>query len=968
MSSQSVLSHFALLIVVCANLALAQSQPLDARIEGSVTDLNGSVVSGSAITVINITNGARSTSSSGENGSFTFPILTLGTYTITVEHPGFKRFVREGISLSAGQTASVNIILQPGDLDETVTVTAETAIGDASRFDVGRQLTSREVRNLPLVSRNPFNFILLQPGTTGRSVGSPLVVGLSSNGLLRRVGNKLDGNNINEADVGGFRLVFLSEAFVKEVQLLSGGYSAEFGDTAGTVVNFITPSGTNRFTGTLSTMFRPTWLTAKPFGYAENGPNPNLNGMLFVGTAGGPIVKDRWHFYAGYERAHNEIPQLISITPAKRAALTDAGVSAGILQDTAANDTLPYLIVRTDAQVAKTTRVAIRYNRFDTRLRNALSFTSAGLNTRDRSFDFEGWDHAIGAQAVSTFSQTFFNEVRFQRAERLAGHLANDLTGTGPSIAIAGVANLGPPTNINSLGTNQSLTELRNAVTKVFERHSLKLGGGVNFIRDTRLSATSVQYNFNSIDEFRLAITGTNPRSYSQYIESFGDTRLPMDVVFANLFIQDEWSVTRRLKLTVGLRYDVYVPPRSAPGSTSPFFGEFNTDPNNLAPRLGGAFLLRDGKYRTVLRGASGIHFDPPFLNYYRRALQNNGDPRFQTFRVRPNDPRNGGFAPDFPNTLGVLPPGAIQELPDIDAISPDFRTMYAVHTSLQLEQALGENTSLSFGLLYSAARHIPVYRNVNCLPSVNTLADGRPVYDCGRRVYPQFDLVMVAEAVGNLSYRGVFAQLNRRLSGGLQIHASYTLSRAEDDAPEDAPGSMSASDPSSRSRDRGASVSDVRHVFRMSLVAEPRIRTTNRVGALLNGYQISLISFADSGENQNLVVGFDLNRDGVFGPNGPDRPAGIPRNFIRRPPFFSLDLRLSRSFGVGRSRSLSVFAEAANVFNSKSLSSYLSTTLNEGHVDPESGLLRGPLPDLANGAVAWRPSRQVQAGLRLSF
>ena len=133
----------------------------------------------------------------------------------------------------------------------------------------------------------------------------------------------------------------------------------------------------------------------------------------------------------------------------------------------------------------------------------------------------------------------------------------------------------------------------------------------------------------------------------------------------------------------------------------------------------------------------------------YRRANLNNGNPRYFSFSFAPG---NAG-APDFPNRLGVFPAGAVIPPRDIDGVSPDFKTMYAVHSNVQVEQAIAENMSVTVGYLYSFARHIPVYRNINCLPLGQTLADGRPIYgtaainpvtgnvtitSCTSRVFPQ--------------------------------------------------------------------------------------------------------------------------------------------------------------------------------------------------------------------------------------
>lgn len=237
------------ILAFCVVPIYPQSQALDAQIEGTVADITGSIIPNVSVTAVNLNTGVKRTAVTNEHGNFRFPILSLGLYTVIAESAGFKRFERQGVVLSAGQTASVAITLEPGRPQETVTVTSDAAIADASKLEIGRLVNSREVKNLPLISRNPYNHILLQPGVNGRQIGNPIVIDRSANGLRRRVAYNLDGNYNSEVNQSGFRLNLISEVYVNEVQLLTRGYPAEFGYTARAVVNVVTPAGTNDFNG-----------------------------------------------------------------------------------------------------------------------------------------------------------------------------------------------------------------------------------------------------------------------------------------------------------------------------------------------------------------------------------------------------------------------------------------------------------------------------------------------------------------------------------------------------------------------------------------------------------------------------------------------------------------------------------------------------------------------------------------------
>ncbi len=959
-----------LLLVLGSALALSQSQALDGQIEGIVTDQNGSILTRATVTAINVETGAQRTSVVNDEGIYRFLVLSLGSYTLSAENSGFKRFEQRGIILSAGQTVSVTIVLKPGRPDETVSVTSDAPIADISKFEIGRIVNSREVNNLPLVSRNPYNFMLLQPGVAGRTVKDPLVVDMSANGLRRRVGYQIDGNYDNEANQGGFRLNLISPIYVREVQLLSNGYSAEFGNTAGAVVNLVTPSGTNTLDGTATLLFRPSGLTSKPFGF-KPGTASNTNGYGPIVSIGGPIIRDRWHFYSGYEWVRRNTATPITITDSNQAALIAAGLPPTIFVNArSTSDTQPYFIFRSDARVSNNTRINVRYNLFD----GDLLYSGIGnLSTTQRSSNLIGYDHAVAAQAVTSISDTFINEFRFQFAKRIARTVSNDLSGAGPSVIINSIANFGPGTTLGQFGPNESSIQFQNAVTKEFKTHSAKLGGGVIFVHDRPRSAITSIYTFPSIQLYDDAVRGINPKGYSTYTETFGDSVTDYRGTFLNFFVQDDWMLSRRAKLSVGLRYELYLPPAADAASPLVISRRFNVDANNFAPRIGLAYLLRDGKYRSVVRIGGGLHYDPPFLKMYSRAIQNNGNPRFFSFSFQ--DPQPDPNAPAFPNRVGNLPAGTVFPKRDVDTVAPDFKTMYAVHSNVQMEQAIGDNMSLAFGYIYSNARHIPVYRNINCLPAGGTLADGRPLYGvsglCTNRIFPQFNLVKIAESAGNLNYHAVFIQVTKRFSSGVQFAVNYTRSHARDDAPEEnGPGSLTQSDPSNRALDRGSSSGDVPSTFSMSLVARPSFKFANRLlNTLLNNNQISLIALADSGENFNITT-VDLNRDGV---TGPDRPVGVPRNSGRLPAFLGVDARYSRFLKLNEKMSIEIYAEGTNILNAKYVSSYNGTILTANNtatsqVNPRTGELLRPLPDFRHLSPTWRDSRQIQLGASIHF
>jgi Carboxypeptidase regulatory-like domain len=157
----------ALSLLSFASGAGAQSTAINATIEGVVKDTTGAVLSGATVTVTNVEVGAQRTLTTGSDGGFRAPLLPLGTYKVRVELPSFKTAERSGISLSAGQTALLNFALEVGGQTDTVSVTAELPVAQPGKIDLGRTISEAEIKNLPLVSRNPYNFAFLQANVTG---------------------------------------------------------------------------------------------------------------------------------------------------------------------------------------------------------------------------------------------------------------------------------------------------------------------------------------------------------------------------------------------------------------------------------------------------------------------------------------------------------------------------------------------------------------------------------------------------------------------------------------------------------------------------------------------------------------------------------------------------------------------------------------------------------------------------------
>ncbi|NJM54126.1 MAG: hypothetical protein HC846_12535 [Blastocatellia bacterium] len=310
-------------------------------------------------------------------------------------------------------------------------------------------------------------------------------------------------------------------------------------------------------------------------------------------------------------------------------------------------------------------------------------------------------------------------------------------------------------------------------------------------------------------------------------------------------------------------------------------------------------------------------------------------------------------------------------------SIASDFENMYAIHFNAQVEQVLANNLSFTAGFIRSNGRHIPTYRSINRRTNGLTLADGRPRFDttAAGRVDPRFNNIILTESGGNSTYNALTLQLNKRFSQGYQFSANYTLSKAEDNAPEQnlvatQAGNLVVQDPTNRNRDFGPSLADQRHTFVMSFVGRPTFNFESSVlNYLVNNNQLGIIATANSGERFNIIgvttTSTDLNGDGV---GNVDNPVGVGRNSGKTPKQFNVDLRYSRYFNFTERYKLEFFAEAVNIFNINSVFQLNNLTVT---TDSQGNPLQ-PLPSFATNkaanTVTSLDSRQAQIGFKFIF
>lgn len=935
-----VTSVVLLALVMAASPAVAQSTAINGTIEGTILDASGGVMPGVTVTMTNAETGAQRVVVTNERGVYRAPLLPLGTYTLVAELSGFRRYEQRGITLSAGQTAVVNITLTVGEVSETVTVTAEAPVVDAGKIDLGRNLGEREVKNLPLVSRNPYNFALLQPGVTGYENPEFGVPRFSANGTLLRINYQVDGNTNTQKDRAGLRLIPMSEVMIREVKVVTSGYAPEFGQTTGMVYNAITPSGTNTFKGTASYRFRRKNFSAFPFFFQgaktpERKPDTKIN--TWTGDFGGPIVKDRLHFFFGYENTYRDLSsqRIIQIDPAAAQQIGLAPQPAYVPW----TQTAQFIIGKLDYQLTPANRLTGRYIRFTN---DSPGNGGGGLSAIETTLDFLDAMNSAAVQMVSTMGNNKLNEIRVQYANRHTSRFLSPLSGTGTTVTITGVASFGRPFD-SPEDFKQGILQFIENFSWIRGSHSFKFGVDAQVVWDSRAASFGHRYTFPTIAAYLAAKNGTNPYGYTSFSQQIGDPNFKMTSHLYSAFAQDDWRLTPDLKMLYGLRYDLYVYPKANPDSPFEYSKQFHVDKNNLAPRVGIAWNVGRDR-RTVVRASTGIMYDQAMLGAYTNAIEQNGLPARVTVSLNPA----AAGAPAFPQTLKDLPPGYTLPAQNIFVIDPNFRVARTIQNNVQVERGLGKSYSVSVGVVYVRGYDLPVVNNINLINPVGTLADGRPIFsgavNANTRMDPRFNQINCVQSVGQSTYKGMTVQVGRR-ARGLQFDLSYTLGKGIDNAPTNSNLSFvsdaARSDPTNLDRDKGPNLLDIRHNFAGSVVANPTVNVENAIlRTILNDNQVGLMLQFNSGLPFNITSNRDLNVDG----NGSDRPLNVGRNAGRMPARWNVDLRYSRFVRLRHDMRLEIIGEFKNVLNTVQVSGVLSSVQVDTQGNPLS-----PIPTFVN-------------------
>ena len=385
----------------------ASAQQGSSELRGVVLDGQNAVLPGVSLTIRNQDTGIFREAVSNADGTYFVTGLVPGIYEVRASLAGFREHVRPDVRLEVGKTATVDVTLEVGRLEEAVTVTAETPLLDVTSKEIGGHITGRELTDLPSVNRNFIGFVGLLPGIvpniSTESFGSDAVV---VNGTDSRNNNFLvDGANNNDDVIGqraGTQARTPIEA-IQEFQVLTHQFDAEFGRTTGAVINAITKQGTNRFSGSAFSFFQDAALTEKDYFAKQNNlAKPDTKQTQWGGTVGGPIVRDKAHFFFSLERVMIDRGTTVNI-PARPEFNT-----AATTQDRVWNTML-----RFDQQLNANHTYGVRWLRESSPQRNQLIPVLGRQSTTNAAREESDVDQTTVGTLTSVLSNSRLNTVRF---------------------------------------------------------------------------------------------------------------------------------------------------------------------------------------------------------------------------------------------------------------------------------------------------------------------------------------------------------------------------------------------------------------------------------------------------------------------------------------------------------------------------------------------------------------------------
>jgi hypothetical protein len=986
-------------VLLLVGAATSFAQQTTGEVVGRIVDQQSAAVPGATITARNPDTGFVRTEVSDAEGLYRLTALPVAIYDITAELQGFETITKKRIEVNVAQALAIDFTLKVAPLAERVDVLGAMPLLQTTNASVGQVVDLARVERLPLNGRQFANLAATVPGV-GIGVHSDPTKGVNfapiiNGGAGRNVNYLIDGGDNNDDSVGGLLQQFPLEA-IQEFNFQTQRFNSEYGRSNGGVMNIVTKSGTNQFQGSVFEFFRDKSMNALTeteqlavVGTSRAAVKGDYRRNQFGGSFGGPISRDKAHFFFALERTQQDTTQIVNTrglfpaqdgpSPVEYRENLGTGKAVAILNPS------QYLTVR--------------YGRNN----NSFPYGVAPTSTPNNWGDSENRFNSFNVNHNWVFRGARLNEFIFQYAD-----FNNHILGRTPAVNESfpnGVVT-GGNTNLPQ-ATEQRKFQFRDD----FSWHATRHGGlghdfktGVNFIHEPRLFFTLS----SAKDIVRNAhLTNDLSGPISDVVLSQGDSVSDVSTRQYGIYFQDAWRVSSRLTVNAGVRYDlvtgiifdqsnnpnfVKVQAAARAGLLNGIVGLENfaldaqDDRNNVQPRVGAVFDVR-GNGKDVVRGGWGVYTDFGYTN------SNVMFPAMDAGSYRFGNTFNASDAAGLRNPDGSFyqagqPLGNLssqnQVVPGAVALQGQW-----VDPRLQQPQQLQTNAGWSHELTPSTAVSVDFVnslgRNLNYRPRLNQRIPGTTTRRLAVLIpgglTPNTSSNRPALSRGKSEYNALILSVRRRMSRGIDFTSSYTLSRglstignASDelntaniqnpDNPFDNPVQLGPN-----------ATTDARHRFNFSAAID-----------LPRGFRIAPIYSYRSALPVVLIDGRDLNLDGdavdiparAFAVDSFDAARGVATakdigacetvNCGRGYSQQQLNLRVSKLFRLARGTNVEAIGELFNVFNSVNPSGFLRrVTIPSGAQagQPDPTLLQ---PTTFSGDF-FRPEQRVgQLALRITF
>jgi len=1001
----------ALLILLVLALGLTGSSAAfgqataSGAIQGTVLDKSEGAIVGAEVSVASKATGTTRSVATSDTGSFRFDLLSAGVYTVKVSKAGFST-VTQNVELLVGQTATANVVLSPGAVSETIEVTGEAPLLDVVKTSVSQQITPSEVQELPLLGRDVANLAYLAPGVKATDSYDPTknrYAILSVNGQSgRNVNTTINGVDNKDNTVGGPVMQLPLEA-VEEFVISTQRFSAANGRSEGAAINMITKAGTNNYHGSVFGFFREQQFNAENVFEQESGQKGPYSRQFFGGSVGGPIIKDKLFGFFAIERQRENTS--ITEDPAALAELTLAK-NAGLAAEPAAIIPRPFYETRYNG------RLDYKFNDRETAYVSYTSQANDSLNDQSSQ---------TGDLTEGNFTKNHLQAANFTLNSVITPTTVNsflvgyqywnniiDSTEKVPLVTFIGGSSFGTNGNVPQQSYQRKF-QFRDDLTKTVGRHTL--GMGVDFIYNPKLggffeSNSTLEVDFGADPSCILATVNDNvnhcgPSFYPQGFATAGAVigmsasagdpyfDMPGGTKQLGLYLQDDWKVTKKLTVNLGVRWDkdfnLVGASAIAKSRTylellaigSPYAKLAEDDNKNFSPRIGFAYDIT-GQGKHVLRGGYGLYYGNIFQNIPLFMIQQARPSIYQGLfsLTQPSDTVPGtGIAlgdwrygvdpnPTIPPPLTSLVDGATGRLMD-----PDYRNPVSQQFNFGYQWAATKNSVVEVEYVHTLGLHENKTVNINpTIAVLGTDASGNPVIVSKDRPLsaafqaagvPDLGRVMDEQSVNRSRYDGLNFSYRQRMTKHFTLNANYTLSRAMGWGIESGGADASSGfrnyphDPLNiwDPRDFGPTDNVERHHVSISSVVQ-----------LPWGFQVAPILSYGSARPYDLRSGFDVLSRG----SGYSRPVIVPiddpkdythfdgsgpgfdsaaalaclaagqcrqvgYDTVRGDPYFNLDMRVAKNIRVREGWNLQLIFQGFNITNRTNYGSNFHNTNTAG-------------------------------------